>query len=540
MTPSTALDLGRVAVADRRWADAYERLAAVDSTEGLAAPDLELYATTAFLRGEGAVAADALARAHAGYASADDLVGATRTAAWIALVLLDLGDVFRSRSWAQRGIRLADAFPEPSALSGLVRIVPALSELMIGDAIEAVRRFEHMSAIAHRSRDRELSAIASFGSGLSLVAVGASRDGLAAFDEALLAVPTGDLSPIIAGIISCATIGTARMAFDLERATRWISDFEQWCRRQPDLVAFTGWCQAHRSALLLLHGAWKEALAAAEFAEARYQAGDHGAAWAAAYQLAELERMRGEFRAAEQHYRRAGKTHWDPQPGLALLHLAEGRPQLAQSEIRRSQAGEDEGTRRHLLPATVDIEVGNGDLHAARRAAEELGVLSRSSPTPMLAAVAAFAEGRVLLAEGEPARASSRLRAATSAWRELGAPYEAARCRVLMGRALRELGDDDSAAVEFDAAHEVFLELGAVPALAELADVVGDRRQGRLTVRELEVLRLVSTGLTNRGIAARLALSEKTVARHLSNIFGKLGLSTRAAATAYAYEHGLV
>lgn len=540
MTPSTALDLGRIAVADSRWADAFEQLSRADSTDGLAAADLELLATTAFLRGDGPAGVDVFTRAHAIYASADDRVGATRTAAWIALVLMDLGDVFRSRSWASRGIRLADDLAEPGSLRGLARIVPALSELMTGDAAEALRRFEEISAIARRSEDRELSAIGSFGSGLSLVAAGASGDGLAAFDEALRLVHTGGVSPIAAGIISCSMIGTARMAFDLARATMWTSGVEHWCQRQPGLVAFTGWCQAHRSALLLLHGAWTEASAAAELAEARYLAGDHGAAWGAAYQRAELERLRGEFRAAEQHYRRAGETHWDAQPGLALLHLAEGRPPLAQFEIRRSQAGADEGTRRHLLPAAVDIEVANGDLAAARRAAEALDLLGRSTSTPMLAAVAAFADGRVLLAEGDATRAVPRLRASASAWRELGAPYEAARCRVLIGRALRELGEEEAAAVEFDAAFEVFLELGAAPALAELARIVGDRRQSRLTAREVEVLRLVSTGLTNRGIASRLSLSEKTVARHLSNIFGKLGLSSRAAATAYAYEHGLV
>jgi DNA-binding NarL/FixJ family response regulator len=193
-----------------------------------------------------------------------------------------------------------------------------------------------------------------------------------------------------------------------------------------------------------------------------------------------------------------------------------------------------------LLPAVVDIEIAAGDLVAARRAADELQVLSQSSPTPMLTAVAAYATGQVLLAEGDAAGAYAQLRAAASGWRALDAPYEAARCRVLLGRALRALGDTESAAAEFDAARDVFLELGAAPALAELAAVVGDHRAGPLTDREVEVLRLVSTGLTNRDIAARLSLSDKTVARHLSNIFGKLGLSSRAAATAYAYEHGLV
>ena len=269
----------------------------------------------------------------------------------------------------------------------------------------------------------------------------------------------------------------------------------------------------------------------------RCRAGDRGATWGAS-RLGDLQRLRGAFHAAEDSYRRAGETLWEPQPGLALLHLAEGKAQVAQTEIRRSIAGADEGTRRQLLPAAVEIELAAGDVVAARQAADDLGALNRSMPTPMLAAVAAAAEGRVLLAVGDAAGAFAAARSAARAWRTLDAPYEAARCRMLMGSVLRDLGDEDAASAEFDAARAVFRELGAEPALAELAFRSGEHRPGPLTARELEVLRLVSTGLTNRGIAARLSLSEKTVARHLSNIFGKLGISSRAAATAYAYENG--
>jgi DNA-binding NarL/FixJ family response regulator len=304
-------------------------------------------------------------------------------------------------------------------------------------------------------------------------------------------------------------------------------------------VTYSGQCHAHRAELFLLHGAWDEASAAAELAEARFRAGDRGAAFGANYQQAELHRLRGEPRAAEERYRRASETMWGPQPGLALLRLTEGKMGDAQSEIHRSTAGADETARRHLLPALVEIELAAGDHAAARQAAEELGALSRTTPTTMLTAISEFAAAQVLLAEGDAASAVSRVRAAWHTWRTLDAPYQAARCRVLRGRALRALGDLDAATAEFDAARETFGHLGAGPALAELAELVGDRA-GALTDREVEVLRLVSTGLTNQGVAGRLSLSDKTVARHLSNIFGKLGLSSRAAATAYAYEHGLV
>ena len=158
----------------------------------------------------------------------------------------------------------------------------------------------------------------------------------------------------------------------------------------------------------------------------------------------------------------------------------------------------------------------------------------------MLDATVATADARVLLDEGRATEALEAARAAAHAWGAVGAVYEAARSRVLAGRALRVLGEDAAAKADFEAARAVFLELGAEPSLADLAALMGDRRSGALTARELEVLRLVSTGLTNRGIGARLSLSEKTVARHLANIFGKLGISSRTAATAYAYENGLV
>jgi ATP/maltotriose-dependent transcriptional regulator MalT len=272
----------------------------------------------------------------------------------------------------------------------------------------------------------------------------------------------------------------------------------------------------------------------------QYRAGDYRAAFGAHYHFAELQRLRGAFHSAAEGYRRAGETAWDPQPGLALLHLAEGRVQRAQEEIRRSASAADPFTRRHLLRAVVDIEVTGGDLGAARRALEELRTLGASFLPPMFAALAAFAEGQVLLAEGDLTNGLVSARSAADAWRALGMPYEAARSRVLAGRVLQATGDAAAARTEFVAARGVFLELGAGPALAELAGFTGERRAGPLTDRELEVLRLVSKGLTNRAIGTRLSLSEKTVARHLSNIFGKLGLSTRAAATAYAYENRLV
>lgn len=538
-----ALEAGRAAIAECRWAEAYERLAVADSSQRLGPADLESLATAAFLRGESTTAVGALTRAHEASVASDDLEGAARTAAWLALYQIELGDLSHNFEWVPRGVRLASAIAEPSAVTGLVQLPPAIAQLASGDPAGAVRRFREIGVIAERFDDRDLAALATFGEGMCLLEVGEEAAGFDRFGDAVAAVSRGEVSPVGAGLILCTVVGAAHTGFDLARVIRWTKALDDWCRDQPELVAFSGQRHALRAALLLLQGAWDEASAAAELAMSRFRAGDYRAAFGAPYHFGEVQRLRGAFHSAAESYRRAGETAWEPQPGLALLHLAEGRVALARDEIRRSAAAADPFTRRHLLPAVVEIEAATGDTAAARRALDELREpgASGAGPTPMLAAAAALAEAQVRVAEGNVQDALEAARAAADAWRELGVPYEVARSRVLAGRALLGLGEREPARSEFDAARAVFLELGADSALTELARLNGDRRGASgLTARELEVLRLVSTGLTNRAIGERLALSEKTVARHLSNIFAKLGLSTRAAATAFAYENGLV
>lgn len=543
MSASEALALGRKAFSDRRWRDAYERLtdAQTAGADGLAGPDLELLATAAFLRGEATAAIEAMTSAHDFFLAQGDTLGAARTAGWLALELLELGDLPLSGTWIARGIRLVARLEDSDSVGGRVALVPAaMTGLFVGDFEEAVRKFDEIAVVADRTGDRELAAHAAFGRGKCLTTLGRTAEGLAGLDQAMAAVDHGDVSPNWTCVFFRVVLDVAHEAFDLRRAQRWTSAFEQWCRAQPDLIAYSGQSHAYRAQLLRLHGEWAEASAAANRSEECLRAGDFTAAYVANYQLAELHRLRGEFRAAELHYRRAAETGWDPQPGFALLRIAQGQIADGQAMIRHAVAGADEGTRRRLLPALVEVELASGEVGAARRAADDLSALSRSSPTPMLEAEARLAEVRVLMAEGDSAGALPAVEAAAVSWSALGAPLEMARCRVLKARILRELDQTDAASADLDAARAVFVELGAGPALAEVNELSGVRPTGALTERELEVLRLVSTGLTNRGVATRLSLSEKTVARHLSNIFGKLGLSTRSAATAYAYENGLL
>jgi len=267
-------------------------------------------------------------------------------------------------------------------------------------------------------------------------------------------------------------------------------------------------------------------------------------AGSAFYQQAELYRLRGEFAEAEGRYRQATEWGRNPHPGLAQLRMAQGHVQAAASAMHRAlDEAQDRVSRSRMLPAFVEIMMAAGDLQAARAAADELSNLAADLDAPLLHAMSAQATGAVLLAEGDARAALDSLRRAWTAWQELEAPYEAARVRVLIGLACRELGDEDTGAMELDAARRTLAQLGAAPDLARveaLSKPATTSVPGGLTAREVEILRLLAAGRTNRAIAATLVISEKTVARHVSNIFSKLGLSSRSAATAYAYQQGLV
>jgi DNA-binding CsgD family transcriptional regulator len=294
-----------------------------------------------------------------------------------------------------------------------------------------------------------------------------------------------------------------------------------------------------------LRGAWPEALSEARLARKRCeQAMNRAATGQAFYQQADLHRLQGDFAAAEAAYRDAHRYGREPQPGLALLRLAQGDVGAAAAAIRRVMAEPGEPLQRAgLLPAYAEIMLAVGEAEAARTACVELAEIAARSESAMLGAIAAQVRGAVDLAEGDAQAALAALRHARRVWQELDAPYEVARVRVLVGLACRALGDDDTAALELEAARGVFEQLGAAPDLARLESRTGEGEptdNHGLSARELEVLRLVAAGRTNREIAAALVVSEHTVARHVQNIFRKLHVSSRTAASAFAFEHGLV
>ena len=543
MTAETGIDQGRLAFREHRWTDAFESFREADQRGGLPAPDLDRLAIAEILLGNTTAGLDTLTRAHEEYLVVGDVAGAAQCAGWMGMQLMNMGEAARAGGWFARGQRLVDELAEPSAVQGLLLLPMGLGKLYGGDPAGALQVFSQVADFGQKFQDKDLSALALLGTGQATLMLGHPDEGLRMFDEVMVAVTAGELSPIPSGIIYCAVIGNCHLAFDLERALQWTAALDRWCNARPDMVAFSGQCQSHRAELFRLHGAWTEALEAAAAAQGRSFKGDPQALYGGYYQQGEVQRLTGKLEDADASYRQAARSGYEPQPGLALLTLARGDAKQAQSMIRRAAGVADVATRRNLLPALVEIELAVPDPEAARRGAEELKAFARECPMAMVRAVADQADGAVRLAEGDPAGASQVLRHAWNLWLELGVPYEAARCRVLIGRACRALGDEPSALMDFEAAHAELLELGAAPAAAWAASLMRDGAdagpKGPLSPRETEVLRLVASGEGNRAIAAELYLSEKTVARHISNIFLKLGLSSRAAATRYAFEHGL-
>lgn len=527
------LERGRECYRRLAWRDAYRALSAADSLGRLGAEDLEALAASAYLIGLDDEALGAFERAHHAWIDAADAARAARAAFWLGLQLLLRGDAGRARGWLARARRLLDRRGRECVEEGYLQLPDAEQHLAAGDPDAAYAAAARAAEIGERFGDRDVTANARHLQGRALVQQGKLDAGLALLDECMVGVTAGELSPLMTGLLYCSVIHECLRVYALDRAREWTTAMAAWCQRQPQLLAFTGTCLVHRSEVMLWCGEWGRAFDEARSACQRTV--EHQPA-AAFYQQGEVHRLRGALGAAEQAYARASRGGCDPQPGLALLRLAQGQTTAAVAAMHRAvRTTTDPLQRTRLLPAYVEILLAAGDVDGARVACRELEAIARPLGIDVLSALAAHARGALALAEGDPASAITSLRHAQRIFERVDAPYLVARARALIGVACRALGDEDGSALELDAARRLLGRLGAVT--DPVRRPVGARA---LTARELQVLRLVAAGKTNKLIARALGVSERTVDRHVSNIFSKLDVSSRAAATAHAYERDLL
>jgi DNA-binding NarL/FixJ family response regulator len=560
MTAVDALDQGREAFRQRAWGDAYRQLSSADRAEPLPLEDLENLAVASYLAGRDADSDGFWARAHQESLGVADWGRAARCAFWLGITLMNRSERARGGGWLARAQRVLDDRQHDCVERGWLLIPLGLRLYAQGDYEGSREAFGRAGTIGLAFGDADLVPTARQAQGRALIRMGQAAQGAALLDEAMVAVTAGEVSPIPAGIIYCSVIEACQEILDVRRAQEWTAALSQWCASQPDLVPYRGRCMVHRSEIMQLHGAWPDALEEARRACQRLSVPPQPQLGAAFYQRAELHRLRGEFAKAEDAYHEANLRGRMPEPGLALLRLAQGRVDGAVAAIRRAvgqatgasggstpegrpyPSGKDRVALAKVLPAYVEIMLAAGDVAAARAAAEELWEITAEADLPLLGGIAASAQGAVLLAEGDARAALDALRAACREFEELEVPYESARARMLVGLAYRTLGDEDGARMELAVARRVFERLGAAPDLARLDALLGKpgRAADGLTAREVQVLALVAKGKSNKEIAAELVISDRTVARHLSNIFTKLGVSTRTAASAYAFQRGLL
>ncbi len=520
------------------WAAAYAVWSDVPPDE---AGDLLKLALAAELRGRHAEAAETLQQAF--HRAGDDLALACRAAFHLGMLFTSIGEQQLGSGWVSRAQRCLSLLGSDTVESAYVEHLLMFRSLAEDDFPAALGHADETLRIAREHGDPDIITMGMASVGRLSLYAGRVPEGLALFDEALAAVAAGEVSPLFAGHVYCVMIEGCQDVSDLGRAAAWTSALSRWAEAQPELVAFTGQCAVHRGQIFRLHGAFREAVSEYDAAVARYlREPSTSAAGLALAERGDVHRLLGDLAAAEDSYEQAADQGFEPQPGLALLWLARGQRDAATAAMRRLLSEKDDAVgRAKLLPAAVDVLLAGGDTAGARPLVRELEQLAADFSSDALRAAAAYAAGAVELADGDPAGALPYLRTAGAGWAGLSAAYESARCRALVGRCLRALGDEESAARELTAALRTFVDLGTAPAAREVeAQLRSDPvLPDGLTAREVEVLALVATGRSNSQIAAELVLSEKTVARHLSNIFVKIGVGSRTAAAAYAFERGL-
>jgi DNA-binding CsgD family transcriptional regulator len=534
---------GRAAYHGRAWQQAAAALGAADAVDGLGPEDLTMLAEAAFLSGDAAGCVRAYERAFHAHAAEGAVRAAARVAFWAGLALAARGAPAAAGGWLSRAARLLDQDGEDDcAERGYLLLPVARAHYAAGRYLGTLEVARSAEEIGRRHDEGDLVAFAQHAQGRALLRLERLDEGLAVLDEVFVGVfPTGLISPVLTGNVACSVVEGCQQVGAFDRAAEWTAALSAWCDEQPELVHFSGECLVHRAEVLRRRGHWHESLAEARSAaRCADREGLAAIAAAAAYEQGEALRRLGLLKEAEQAYVAAQQGGHDPMPGLARFRLEQGRGQAALASLQRALAVADDPLRRaQLLPAAVEVFLAADQPAQAAAYVRELTELALRWPSPGLRAAALHASGAVALARGDIARAAVALADAWRCWTSQQAPYEAAQARLLLGRACAALGDEEASAAHHTAAEVTLASLQGIVAEPQARTDQRGARIGGLSSREAQVLQLVATGRTNRAIAERLVLSERTVDRHVSNILGKLRVATRTQAAAFAFEHGL-
>jgi DNA-binding NarL/FixJ family response regulator len=527
------LDTARVACESGRWGDAWRTLSVL-RLDQLALDDLDRFATAAFLTGRDEQAFNLWTNAFQRCVDGGRVHHAATFVAKLARALGFKGDIPRCIGWIRRGAELLESSAIDCLEQGWLEYGLGYARLFEhGDAAGAHTHFTLAGKIGRRFADTELTTMARIGEGRMRIYLGESSEGMAMLDAAFVTLEAGEVGPTATGDAYCTIIDACAELQDLVRLRAWTEALTRWCDTQQELVLYRGHCFVHSAEVFRELGEWTAGLDEAQRACDRLAKPImHGILGAAHGLEGDFHRLLGSLDAARACYERAIELGSNPQPGLALLRLAEGATEAAHAMIRRVLAElEDPISRARPLAAAVQIALAAGDLEAAADAADELRAIATQLGTALLRARAAYAQGAVRLAGGDPRRAIAELRRSLEGFNTLEARADAAYARQLIADCCVALGDTDGAASERKTAQAA---LSACAASSEFDPPDG------LSAREVEVLRLVARGKTNRLIAAELFISEKTVATHIGHIFTKLGINSRSAATGYAFERKLV
>lgn len=528
------------------WTETYETLWKADQVQALEPKELEQHALAAYLTGRDGESFQILERAYQCYYDSKKTEQAVRCAIWLGLMLMNAGERARSSGWIATAERLFHDETGPEcAEKGLLLIPAALGALSAGNTAKAQDLFERASTIGKQFGDNDLIALGRLGLGQSMIQQGDIATGIKLLDEAMIIVETKEVFPFAKGIVYCAVIETCLKVWDLPRAQEWTLALTRWCDAQPEIVPFRGQCLVRKAQIIQFHGEWPKALEETSHAcELLTRPPGTSAAGEAFYRKAELLRLLGNFEEAEDCYREAAKWGRRSQPGLALLRLAQGQTDAAETSLLNTLLEtKDTKGRAELLPGVVRIMLAVKKTEEALEASEELNEIATGFDAPYLYAMSSYCQGAVFLEEGKAQLALEHLHKAMRFWNMLHLPYETAQTRELIGLIYRQLNDKDNSDTELAAAKWTYEQLQAKPDLERINRLVEKKpphESHGLTLRELQVLRSMASGKTNKNIAGELFISERTVDRHVSNIFNKLGVSSRVEATTFAIRNKML